>query len=155
MIILILIGLTIILADQALKALVVKNMLLNQVIDLNIIKLEYVQKFANFFDKDLNILVIIISIIFVSLFAFWFLTTFVVNVKNKNNYIPFILVIGGFVANIIDRILFNIADMCIVAGLFLTVIFYLLKINTDDFNTMDINRIEKKEKRNVFRSKRK
>ena len=165
MIILLIIAMVIVLVDQAIKSLVMGTMVANQVINLNLIKFEYIQKYSIVFGKDLNILMIILSVVLAAIFVFWFLTKFATHVKNKNNYIPFILVISGLISNIIDRIIrgfvvtyakiplllqdisFNFADVCVIVGLFLTVIFYLLKVNTDAFNTMDLSKIEKKDKK--------
>lgn len=165
MLILLIIAMIIVLVDQAIKSLVISTMVQNQIIDLNLIKFEYIQKYSIFFEKDINIFMIIISVIVAAIFVYWFLTKFAVHVKNKNNYIPFILVIAGLISNIIDRIIrgfvityikiplllqdipFNFADICVIVGLFLTVIFYLLKVNTDAFNTMDLSKIEKKGKK--------
>ncbi|MBE5821087.1 MAG: signal peptidase II [Clostridiales bacterium] len=168
MIILLIIGIILIVVDQILKNVAIMGLADAQTIEFFFVNLKFVPKYATIFGKDFNVIYIIISIVIAAIFAFWFLTQFAQRVKNKNNYIPFILVLFGLISNIIDRIIrgyvitymsiplllqdisFNLADICIAVGLFLTVVFYLLKVNNDAFNRMDLNSIEKKGKKKWF-----
>ena len=132
------IGLLIILIDQ-----LVKNILINKNLTIipNFLSLNYTENKGGAFGIG--------SISFVTIFSIILIIGIIIFLIKENekisNLIPFSLILSGSIGNLIDRIFrgfvidyidinifnfpnFNIADICIVTGVFLLIYIYFIKI---------------------------
>ena len=131
------IGLLIILIDQ-----LVKNMIINKSITIipNFLSLDYTQNRGGAFGiGNISIITIFSIAIIIGIIIF-----LIKENKKISNLIPFTLILSGSIGNLIDRIFrgfvidyidvnifnfpnFNIADICIVTGVFLLIYIYFIK----------------------------
>lgn len=134
--------------DQLLKYLVSVN-LTNTVIENILFKITYVENNLTIGETSFNWLFILLGIVILVVFVTFFLKQYAKKVRSKCNFVIFTLIIAGGASNLIDRIargfvidyielnhilkgiVFNLADICIVAGVILLIGMYAIKI-TDD-----------------------
>ena len=127
----ILIGLIIVILDQIIKNLMIKNTI---TIINNFLNLVYTQNIGAAFGIGSRIFVTIASLV-----IFIIILLFIILDKNrKKRAIPYMLIISGTISNLIDRIyrgyvidyiqinifnfpVFNIADICIVIGVLILI----------------------------------
>ena len=127
----IIIGIALIIIDQLTKILVINK---NITVIPNFFSITYTENLGAAFGIGNSYIILILNIIIIALLAI-----FIIKENKKiENYLPYILIISGSIGNIIDRIFrgyvidfldfnifnfpnFNLADICIVIG-----IFYLL-----------------------------
>lgn len=135
--------------DQVFKYLSIINLMGSEKINWLFFEFSYIESKSMLYNWDLTILMIILSILVLFIFIKFFFDYYTKKVRNRFNYVPFILIIGGSISNIIDRIargfvvdyvsipsimkntIFNFADFCIGAGLVMIIVYYLIKI-TDE-----------------------
>ena len=127
-----LIGIFIIFIDQMVKYIMIDK---NYVIIPNFLKLTYTKNTGAAFGIGTNYIILAISSIIIVGIIIYMIKQY----KNIINFIPYVLIISGSVGNVIDRIFrgfvidyidinlfnfpnFNIADICIVIGVFLLLI---------------------------------
>ena len=124
-----LIGIILIVLDQVTKVLVINK---NIEIIPNFFNITYTQNTgAAFGIGSINIILIISILVVIGL-----IIVLIKEKKHITNYIPFVLILSGSIGNLIDRIFrgyvidfldfnifnfpnFNIADICIVVGIFI------------------------------------
>ena len=129
------IGAIIIIFEQLVKHLAINK---NIAIIPNFLKITYTENFGAAFGIGAKYIVLIFSIIIIIGILF-----FLKNEKNKiENYWPYVLIISGAIGNLIDRVFrgyvidyidiniwnfpnFNIADICIVIGIFWEILHFL------------------------------
>lgn len=139
--------------DQLFKYLSATN-LVDAPIENFFFKLSYVENYSVIWDFSLNWLMIIFSAVLLVIFVMFFLNQYAKKVRTRLNLVTFTLVIAGGVSNLMDRIargfvvdyvelkhilsgvVFNLADVCIVAGIILLIGMYAIKITDDKVQTM-------------------
>lgn len=139
--------------DQLFKYLVATN-LVNSTIENFFFKLTYFENTFIIGETSFNWLLILFSIVLLVIFIIFFFNQYAKKVRTKFNFITFTLIIAGGISNLIDRlargfvidyvelnhvlqgIVFNLADVCIVAGVVLLIGMYAIKITDDKAQTM-------------------
>ncbi len=130
------IGIAIIVIDQIIKVLMINK---NITLISNWLELNYTENTGGAFGVGTRLIVTIISILLIVA-----IIIFIVKEKNKiNNYLPYTLILSGSIGNLIDRLFrghvidfidiytfpnFNVADICIVCGIFTLIIIQILKL---------------------------
>ena len=133
----IVIGIVLILIDQ-----LTKNLLINKIITIipNFLSLNYTENIGGAFGiGNINFITIFSILIIIGIIIF-----LIKENKKIPNLIPFTLILAGSIGNLIDRISrgfvidfidvnlfnfpnFNIADICIVIGVFILLYIYVIK----------------------------
>lgn len=159
-----LIAIILILTDQLLKMVVMKYVALNAAIDLNIIKISNIQKHSMLFNFDINIVLVILSIIIAVLFTYFFINIFLKNIKKMYVFIPYVLIMSGLVSNIIDRmfrgfvfkyieipiifkgVYLNLANGYITLGVIILLVIVLLRFSDYMYANIEVKDIDNKDK---------
>lgn len=158
----------IIILDQVFKYLAIINLMGTEGINWFLFQFSYVENKSMLYNIDLTVVMIILSILVLFIFVKFFFDYYTKKIRSKFNYIPFILIIGGAISNIMDRIargfvvdyisipsimkntIFNFADFCISAGIVMIIVYYLIKITDEKIMKEETgnnkNEVESKQK---------
>ncbi len=139
----------VIILDQVFKYLSMVNLIGERTISWFIFEFSYVENKSMLYNLDLTVVMIILSIVVLFIFIKFFFDNYTKIIRSRYNYIPFILIIGGAISNIMDRIarsfvidyiaipsifkdtVFNFADICLSAGIVFMAVYYLIKVSEE------------------------
>lgn len=128
--------------------------LIDKTLDSFVLNLTYHENAFMIGQISFNWLMILVSIIMLIIFIMFFLNQYAKKVRTRMNLVIFTLILAGGISNLIDRIakgfvvdyielkyilqgiVFNIADICIVIGVILLIGMYLITITDDKVVTM-------------------